>query len=230
MGFTNVARFSGAGRKLSNALACLAVAGTAASVGCNTKNPMLHHVTSGLDALAAVETSGKPIPPEELKSCAGVALLECFQMGIVLGSMGGEGVAVKRLSTGWSSPVAIGVISGDFGALIGAQHIDLVMIFKNGADFDKFVTDGTYFAANASGTAGDATGSTQASGPPVKIFTTAAGLYGGASIGGLGVIVKTAANTDGYGAEATPLDILNGKYPLPPGGLQLTQKLDVASR
>ncbi len=219
-----VAAFASSRLFLGLAASCLALAG-----GCKSQNPMLDHVTEGLNALNAIQTSGKPIPPAELKSCAGVALLECFQMGLVFGGMGGNGVAVKRLSSGWSPPVAIGLVKGDFGALIGGQHVDLVMVFDDASAFETFVTAGSYFWAGADGTAGSATGNTQASGPPVKVFMTAGGLYAGASIGGVGIILKPDANTAGYGAEATPIDILNGKFAQPAGGTELAKKLDSAS-
>ncbi len=208
----------------------LALGALLAATGCKSNNAMLDHVTEGLDALNAIQTSGKPIPAEALKSCAGVALVECFQMGVVFGGMGGNGVAVKKLASGWSPPVAIGVVKGDFGALIGAQHLDIVMVFEDATRFEQFVAGSSYFSAGADGTAANATGNTQASGPPVKMYVTAGGLYGGASIGGLGVIFKKDANAVAYGAEATPQDILDGKYPQPPGGIDLGQKLDTAAR
>jgi len=218
-----------AARACSRMLASLSLVLLAGVGGCKSQNPMLDHVTEGLNALNAIQTSGKQIPPSELKSCAGIALLECFQMGVVFGGMGGNGVAVKRLASGWSPPVAIGIVKGDFGALIGAQHIDLVMVFQDAAAFEQFVTDGSYFWAGADGTAGNATGNTQASGPPVKVYMTAGGIYAGASIGGVGIILKSDANTAGYGAEAAPVDILNGKFAQPAGGTELARKLEAAS-
>ena len=157
-------------------------------------------------------------------------MVQCFQAGVVFGGMGGNGVAVKKTPSGWSPPVAIGVVKGDFGILIGAQHLDIVMVFADLAHFEQFVAEGSYFSASADGTAGDATGATHASGPPVKWFVNAGGLYGGASLGGLGVIFKKNANAVAYGAEATANEILDGKYPQPPGGIDLSNKLDAASK
>lgn len=198
-------------------------------IGCASQNPMLDHVTEGVDALKAIQTSGTPVDPADLKSCAGVAMLQCFQAGVVFGGMGGNGVVVKKLESGWSPPVAIGIVQGDFGPLIGAQHMNLVMVFEDTLTFDKFIADGQYFCAGAGGTAGSAHGATEASGPPVKLYAQAAGLYGGASIGGVGIIFKEKANAAGYGAEAQVIDILNGKFPQPPGGVELSKKLDAAA-
>lgn len=195
-------------------------------IGCKSQSPMLDYITEGTDAFQSVQTSGAPIPQEELKSAVGVAILKCFQAGVVFGWMGGNGVAVKKLPGGWSSPVAIGVVKGDFGILIGAQHLDVVMVFQDSATFDKFIESGSYFYAGAQGTAATNTGTTQASGPPVKTYAHAAGLYGGASIGGLGILIKEKTNEAAYGADATPVDILNGKFPQPPGGMELSKKLD----
>jgi lipid-binding SYLF domain-containing protein len=142
--------------------------------------------------------------------------------------MGGNGVAVKKLPSGWSAPIAIGVVKGDFGALIGAQHLDIVMVFNDATAFDKFIESGSYFYAGAQGTAATTTATNQASGPPVKSYAHAAGLYGGASIGGLGILIKEKTNEAAYGVDANPVDILNGKFPQPPGGIELSKKLDSA--
>ena len=190
-------------------------------IGCKSQSPMLDHITEGTEAFQSVQTSGAPIPQEELKSAVGVAILKCFQAGVVFGWMGGNGVAVKKLPSGWSAPIAI-------GALIGAQHLDIVMVFNDATAFDEFIESGSYFYAGAQGTAATTTATNQASGPPVKSYAHAAGLYGGASIGGLGILIKEKTNEAAYGADATPVDILNGKFPQPPGGIELSKKLDSA--
>lgn len=197
-----------------------------AAVGCKSQSPMLEYITEAKEAFQSVQTSGTPIAVEELKSAVGVATLKCFQAGVVFGWMGGNGVAMKRLPSGWSAPIAIGVIKGDFGALIGAQHLDIVMVFQDAGAFDKFVESGSYFYAGAQGTAAASSGNTQASGPPVKTYVHAAGFYGGASIGGLGILIKDKVNTTTYGADAAAVDILNGKFPQPPGGIELSKRLD----
>lgn len=214
-------------RKLGSSLAVIvSIAATLGGVGCKSQNPMLEYITKGRDALNSIQTSGAPIPEPELKSAVGVAMLKCFQAGVVLGWMGGNGVVVKKLPSGWSPPAAIGLVKGDFGALIGAQQIDIVMVFNDATTFDKFLTDGSYFYAGAQGTAAANTGISTASGPPVTTYIYAAGLYGGASIGGMGILLKDEINGEAYGAGATVLDILNGRFPQPPGGLELAKRLD----
>lgn len=195
-------------------------------MGCQSTSPMLEYITDGQQTFMAVQTTGKPVPAEELKSAVAIASLRCFQAGVVLGWMGGNGVAMKRLPSGWSPPVAIGVVKGDFGPLIGAQHVDIVMVFNDPATFDKFIENGSYFYAGAQGTAAATTGTTQASGPTVKTYISAGGIYAGASIGGMGILIKDAVNTKTYGDGATTTDILNGKYQMPPGGMEFASKLE----
>jgi len=195
-------------------------------MGCQSTSPMLEYITDGQQTFMAVQTTGKPVPAEELKSAVAIASLRCFQAGVVLGWMGGNGVAMKRLPSGWSPPVAVGVVKGDFGPLIGAQHVDIVMVFNDPATFDKFIENGSYFYAGAQGTAAATTGTTQASGPTVKTYISAGGIYAGASIGGMGILIKDAVNTKTYGDGATTTDILNGKYQMPPGGMEFASKLE----
>lgn len=207
-------------------VACMLSVLALAGAGCSSTNPMLEYITDAQRTFVDVQTSGKPVPVEELKNAVGIASIRCFQAGVVLGWLGGNGVAMKRLPSGWSAPVAIGLVKGDFGPLVGAQHVNIVMVFNDPATFDKFIEAGSYFWAGAQGTAAATSGVTEASGPTVKTYIDAAGLYAGASIGGMGVLIKDKVNTKTYGEGATPADILNGKFPMPPGGIDLAQKLD----
>lgn len=211
---------------ISTFVLVLAMSHMVVGIGCTSQSAILDHITEGGDAFQSVQTSGAPIPAEELKSAVGIAMLKCFQAGVVFGMMGGNGVVVKKLPAGWSPPAAVGLVKGDFGALIGAQSLDIVMVFSDAVAFDDFVANGSYFYAGAQGTAATATGETTAAGAPVKTFVRAVGLYGGASIGGMGIDFKEKTNADAYGADATFVDILNGKFPQPPGGMELAKKLN----
>ena len=194
-------------------------------VGCKTANPLLEDTTKGLSAFNRVQASAMPVPKEELDSCAGVALIKAFNAGVVIGAMGGDGILVKRLESGWSPPLAIGIFQGTFGAQVGAEGVDIVFLFKDAQSLADFVHKGVFFYAGASGTAADATGQTVASGPPVKAYVSAGGLYGGATIGGCGITIDRDANAKAYGDNWTVEDVISGKVPTPPGGVLVSETL-----
>lgn len=200
-------------------MTALALACAAAPVGCKTANPLLENTTKGLSAFNRVQASSAPVPKDELEKCAGVAMLKAFNAGVVLGATGGDGIVVKRLESGWSPPLAIGLFQGTFGAQIGAEGLDIVFVFNDAQSLADFVHKGVFFYAGASGTAGGATGQTVASGPPVKAYVSAGGLFGGATIGGCGITINKEANAQAYGAGWTVEDVISGKVPNPPGGV-----------
>ncbi|MBU3729401.1 MAG: lipid-binding SYLF domain-containing protein, partial [Phycisphaerales bacterium] len=175
-------------------LACAMLLIALSLPGCKTANPLLEDTTKGLSAFNRVQASKTPVPKEELDACAGVALIKAFNAGVVFGAMGGDGILVKRLETGWSPPLAIGIFQGTFGAQIGAEGVDIVFVFQDAQSLADFVHKGVFFYAGASGTAADATGQAVASGPPVKAYISAGGLYGGATIGGCGITIDKDAN------------------------------------
>ena len=203
----------------------VAVAVLCAIAGCKTANPLLEDTTKGLSAFNRVQASKVPVPKEELDACAGVALIKAFNAGVVFGAMGGDGILVKRLETGWSPPLAIGIFQGTFGAQIGAEGVDIVFVFKDAQSLADFVHKGVFFYAGASGTAANATGQTVASGPPVQAYVSAGGLYGGATIGGCGITIDREANAKAYGENWTVEDVISGKVATPPGGVLVSETL-----
>jgi lipid-binding SYLF domain-containing protein len=206
-------------------VACAALTIAFALPACKTANPLLEDTTKGLSAFNRVQASTMPVPKEELDACAGVALIKAFNAGVVFGAMGGDGILVKRLETGWSPPLAIGIFQGTFGAQIGAEGVDIVFVFKDAQSLADFVHKGVFFYAGASGTAAAATGQTVASGPPVKAYVSAGGLYGGATIGGCGVTIDKEANAQAYGESWTVEDVISGKVATPPGGVLVSDTL-----
>lgn len=229
-----MARFDGAvqcgtcarGIRALAALAPVTVLSLAASLaGCKTANPLLEDTTKGLSAFNRVQASKMPVPKEELDACAGVALIKAFNAGVVFGAMGGDGILVKRLGEGWSPPLAIGIFQGTFGAQIGAEGVDIVFVFSDAQSLADFVHKGVFFYAGASGTAANATGQSVASGPPVKAYVSAGGLYGGATIGGCGITINRDANAKAYGDSWTVEDVISGKVPTPPGGVLVSDTL-----
>ena len=206
-------------------MSCAALVATGLLAGCKTANPLLEDTTKGLSAFNRVQASKMPVPKEELDSCAGVALIKAFNAGVVFGAMGGDGILVKRLDSGWSPPLAIGIFQGTFGAQIGAEGVDIVFVFKDAQSLADFVHKGVFFYAGASGTAADATGQSVASGPPVKAYVSDGGLYGGATIGGCGITINREANAKAYGDSWTVEDVISGKVATPPGGVLVSETL-----
>lgn len=72
------------------------------------------------------------IPETVLKDAKCVAIVpDMVKGGFVIGAQHGRGVATCRAANGWSSPAFFTLTGGSWGAQIGAESVDLVMLIMN---------------------------------------------------------------------------------------------------
>jgi lipid-binding SYLF domain-containing protein len=129
------------------ALVLLAAGVLALAVGCARKtavNAKGQTVTGTQgETLARVQDAGKDldeimgapdsqIPAEVLESAKCVAVVpDMVKGGFVIGGQHGRGVATCRTANGWSAPAFFALTGGSWGAQIGAQSVDLIMLVMN---------------------------------------------------------------------------------------------------
>ena len=190
--------------------------------GC--ESDMTGVISKDVSAFRRIEKSKNPIPADVLAKAKAVAIFSSTQAGIVVGGKGGVGVFMKRLDDGFSPPLAIDLVEGSVGLQIGAQNEDSVYIFKTDAAVDRFLTNGRYAVAQAAGSFGEGSGSTDpvdVSSADVVVYTDAQGVYGGLVVGGSGFKIDEELNRKTYGKDVTTDMIVSGKVPPPPGTLVL---------
>jgi lipid-binding SYLF domain-containing protein len=74
----------------------------------------------------------KGIPDEALESAKCVAVVpSMIKGGFIFGAEHGRGVATCRTEHGWSAPAFFVMTGGSWGAQIGAEGVDLVMLIMN---------------------------------------------------------------------------------------------------
>ena len=77
-------------------------------------------------------TPDKGIPEEVLDGAKCVAVVpHLIKGGFVFGAKHGRGVATCRTTHGWSAPSFFTVTGGSWGAQIGVEGVDLVMLVMN---------------------------------------------------------------------------------------------------
>lgn len=146
-----------------------------------------------------------------LEDASGVVILEFGRGGLGIGLTAGHGVAVRRLGDRWSSPVPVDLVSGSIGAQIGGEGGRMMLVCRSTEAFDNLVFEGATFLAEATGTAGNATGG---AGRPtdrsqVQVLTDVGGLYGGAVIGGFSIQVDATTLKKAYGKDVGPRQVLD---------------------
>ena len=83
----------------------------------------------------------KGIPDDVFKSARCVAVVPSMvKGGFIFGAEHGRGVATCRTGNGWSAPAFFVVTGGSWGAQIGVQAADLVMLIMNQQGMDSLLS------------------------------------------------------------------------------------------
>jgi lipid-binding SYLF domain-containing protein len=170
-------------------------------------------------------TPDKGIPEEVLDGAKCVAVVpHMIKGGFVFGAQHGRGVATCRLSNGgWSAPAFSALTGGSWGAQIGAEGVDLVMMVMNEAGMRQLLSDKFQIGAQASASAGPVgrhvSGETDwKMAPEIFTYSRSKGLFAGATLEGAGVRQDDDSTKAIYGMAGANAykRILTGEVPAPP--------------
>lgn len=153
----------------------------------------------------------RAIPKELLDRAEAIAVFPgVLKAAFIVGGRGGQGVIIKRVRGGWSSPAFFNLGGGSFGAQIGAQKTDYVLLIMNedgvnGLLKDKFEIGGEL--AIAAGPVGrDASASTNLRlNAGILSYSRSRGAFIGAAIKGAVISPDNDLNEAVYGKKADEL-------------------------
>jgi lipid-binding SYLF domain-containing protein len=134
----------------------------------------------------------KAIPTNVLEKAAGIAVFPgLLKGGLGVGAQRGHGVLSVRdkKSGGWSNPAFLTVTGGSFGAQIGIQEIDLVLVINDQRGLEQLVKNQFKVGADAGVAAGpvgrDASASTDIQmRAKILSYSRARGLFAGVTLNG----------------------------------------------
>jgi lipid-binding SYLF domain-containing protein len=169
-------------------------------------------------------TPDNGIPQEVLESAKCVAVIpSMIKGGFIFGAEHGRGVATCRgPNGGWSAPAFLVATGGNWGAQIGGQATDLVMLFMNENGANQLLNSKFKIGADASAAAGpvgrDASASTNwKMQSEILTYSRARGLYAGAVLNGVVVKSDQGAMTAYYGHDEGFRPALTGQAKDPLG-------------
>lgn len=172
-----------------------------------------------------MNTPDKGVPEEVLDGAKCIAVVpHMIKGGFVFGAKHGRGVATCRTATGWSAPSFFTVTGGSWGAQIGVEGVDLVMMIMNEKGMQQLLNSKFQIGGEASAAAGPV-GRHASAGTDWKLntqiltYSRAKGAFAGATLEGAGIAQDEDAIRAMYGRELTPRTILMGKVP-PPAAAQ----------
>lgn len=164
------------------------------------------------------------IPQQVMDNAKCIAVIpSMLKGGFIFGAEHGRGVATCRTGNGWSAPAFFTATGGSWGAQIGGQATDLVMLFMTEQGAEKLISAKFKIGGDASAAAGpvgrDASASTDwKMQNEILTYSRARGLYAGAVLNGVVVKSDQDAMTGYYGHDAGFRPVLTGQVKDPTSG------------
>ena len=159
------------------------------------------------------------IPENVLRDARGLAIIRVLKIGFGFSGKGGQGVVVARTGHGWSGPSFIGIGGAGWGAQIGAQVTDFILVLNTRAAVRAFAqSDNVHLGADLSAAAGPVGRDLQAGVTPnaaVYTYSRSRGLFAGASLEGAIIFTQKDSNWKYYGRPVSAGAILNGSVAPP---------------
>ncbi len=179
------------------------------------------------DALARLDQSTDSVKqfrqgiPDEVAARARcvVVVPSLKKGGLIVGAQSGRGFASCKTAKGWSPPAPAQVGGGTFGAQIGFQDTDVLMIVTSEKTMATLETGKLKVGVDASAAAGPVgTGRGASFGDSAEVlsYSRSQGLFAGATLDGTGIDADQEAITAFYGSSATFGSILEGAVAAPP--------------
>jgi lipid-binding SYLF domain-containing protein len=172
---------------------------------------------SDLQELMAAKDSA--IPKDVLDSAKCIAVVpDMVKGGFVVGAQHGRGVATCKTTTGWSEPAFFVVTGGTWGAQIGLEGVDMVMLIMNDKGMQNLLSSEFKLGAGASVAAGPIGREAQAAmdwklNSEVLVYSRARGLFAGLDLSGAVIKPDFDATVGFYGKDIPSNVILSGRGP-----------------
>jgi len=156
----------------------------------------------------------KAIPRAILEKADGIAIFpDTLKAGFVIGGQRGRGILIAKERGGWSSPAFLTLTGGSFGAQIGGQAIDIVLVIVNRRGLENLVRNQFKIGADASVAAGPVGREAEASTDiqmraQILSYSRARGLFAGVTLKGTVIKEDRQANGRFYGTPFRTREIV----------------------
>jgi SH3 domain-containing YSC84-like protein 1 len=174
----------------------------------------------------------KGIPRNLVEKADCVVIVPGLKKGaFVVGGEYGRGFAVCRHAAGWGAPAAIKFGGGSFGAQIGAESTDIMLLVMDRKGMEKLASDKFTIGADASAAAGPvgrtAAAKTDASlHAEILSYSRSRGAFAGVALNGTVVSKDDSEDRKLYGRDVSNKAIIRGEIHAPAVASVLTSQLD----
>ena len=192
-------------------LICLCVGVTPAQNNKRTKDASRHANAAAKVFREVMGTPDNAIPRELLDKAEAIVVFPgVVKAAFIVGGQGGQGVVSRRAQGGWSEPAFLNLGGGSFGAQIGAQKTDYVLLIMNQEGLKGLLEDKFEVGGEASVSAGPV-GRTAAASTNVTLdagilsYSRSKGAFAGVSLKGAVIGHDNDLNQAIYGKNAHEL-------------------------
>lgn len=201
-------------RFLLLALACVTVAGARPLYAQSDEAERVRKAATVFDEIMRAED--KAIPKAILDKAEAIAVFPgTIKGGLGIGAHRGKGImSVRNRESGaWSNPAFLTLTGGSFGAQIGAQELDLILVVMNKSGVDNLLRNEFKIGGEASVAAGPVGRAAEASTDiqlkaEILSYSRARGLFAGVSLAGSAIREDEDANKTFYGRATRNRDIV----------------------
>jgi len=147
----------------------------------------------------------KAIPRELLKKAEAIAVFPgVVKAAFIVGGSGGQGVISKRTPAGWTEPAFFNIGGGSFGAQIGVEKTDYVLLIMNEAGLKGLLSDKFEIGGEASIAAGPvgrsaSAGTNATMDAAILSYSRSKGVFAGVSLKGAVIKPDNDLNNAYYG-------------------------------
>jgi lipid-binding SYLF domain-containing protein len=179
----------------------------------------MDHAGAVLHEIMAAPDKG--IPEEVLEHAKCVAVVpHLLKGGFVFGAESGRGVATCRTANGWSAPAFFTITGGSWGAQIGIEGVDLVMIIQNDRGMHDLMESKFQLGGDASAAAGPVGRHASADTDwkletEILTYSRARGAFAGLTLTGAAIRRDDDSTEAIYGHEISTARILRGEIAVP---------------
>jgi SH3 domain-containing YSC84-like protein 1 len=160
----------------------------------------------------------RAIPEGTLQHAKCLAIFpSTVQVAVLVGAKHGKGFATCRTTKGWSAPAPLDISGGSWGAQLGGQEVDLVLVVTDDKGMQE-LESGKFKMGIEASVAGGPVGehaSTVTTNADILSYSRTRGLFAGTNLDGSAITEDEDEARTLYGSKVPLRDILAGKTQAP---------------
>jgi SH3 domain-containing YSC84-like protein 1 len=161
-------------------------------------------------------TPGKSIPAGVIKRAECIAVFpSTIEVAVLVGAKHGKGFATCRTAKGWSAPAPLDISGGSWGAQLGGEAVDLVLVVTDDKGMQQLESGKFNLGTETSVTAGPMGNQGMQMNSDVISYSRARGAFAGTNISGSSITEDQDNARALYGSSESMADILAGKVTPP---------------